>query len=128
VVWLAGLIADDIAPIRIGLAERELLDGLAALRRRECSQEGVGDRKDAAGVRGLRFVLVEGTAANVDSCRVNAQSLLLKIDVGQRCPAISPRRKPASARCQACWLRSWDLSNAPASGGGVVACLLEYTA
>ena len=37
VVWLAGLIADDITPIRIGLAERKFLDGLANSRRREFS-------------------------------------------------------------------------------------------
>jgi len=50
VVWLTRLGTDDVAPICVCLAKRELLDGLPVLRRGQFSQQSIWYGKDATGI------------------------------------------------------------------------------
>ena len=74
---------------------------------RRARPEEPADGEHATRVGRLGFVLVKRPATHVDARRADAQCPVLQIEIGsKRCPAISPRRSPASARCQACRLRS----------------------
>ena len=53
VVGLTRLVADDIAPVDVGLTKRELLNGLSVLRRREFTQQRIRYGKDATRIRRL---------------------------------------------------------------------------
>jgi hypothetical protein len=106
VVRLAGLIADDIAPIRVGLTEREFIDGLwlyaAASSARSAS--GIVRTRPASTVLGSsRSKARPPTSTRVPPIR---KSAVLQIDVCPTLAALSPRRRPAGARCSACRLRS----------------------
>ena len=81
VVGLTRLVADDIAPVDVGLTKRELLNGLSVLRRvsSPSSASGMGRTRPAFDVLGL--VLVECAATYVDSRGANSECPVFEIDV-----------------------------------------------
>jgi hypothetical protein len=81
VVWLASLVAYDVALVGIGLAEGELLGGLAVSRCNEFGEERIRYWQYSAGVGGLGLVLVEGTASDIHSSRTNPKRSALEVNI-----------------------------------------------
>jgi hypothetical protein len=81
VVRLASLVANDVAPIGVGLTEREFLDGLAVLRCGEFTVQRIRDREDATRIRRLGLLLVECAATHIHSRGANSERLVFEVDV-----------------------------------------------
>jgi hypothetical protein len=81
VVRLAGLVADHVTPIGVGLAEREFLDGLVVLRCGEFTEQCIRDGEDAPRIRRLGLVLVECAATHIHSRSANSERFVFDVDV-----------------------------------------------